>query len=74
MNNQMYMMIFSSCLQVCSYLALMGLIFLPIQVGFFVGDIFISNVCVCSVLDLSLPMEITGIRNMHNPFKILVKL
>lgn len=41
----MYMMFFSSCLQVCSYLSLLGSIFLPIPVGvFFVGDTFISDV------------------------------
>lgn len=41
----MYMMFFSFCLQVCSYLSLLGSIFLPIQVGgFFVGDTFISDV------------------------------
>lgn len=39
----MYMMIFSSCLQVCSYLALLSLIFLPIQVfNFFVKMKFLQ--------------------------------
>lgn len=35
---------------------------------FFVGDIFILNVCFYSVHDMPSPVETSGIRNMHYPF------